>query len=84
MRQCFQTANKNGKINVPVKAQDADITINSGDTIIADLNGVVCIPKDLLERVVDMLPGLAEADEKVEAAVNNGVTFAEASKMYRN
>lgn len=47
-------------------------------------NGVVVIPHDKLESVVEMLPGLVEADDKVKDDVNNGVSVQEAFQRHRN
>ncbi|KAF2157743.1 RraA-like protein [Myriangium duriaei CBS 260.36] len=74
------------EINAPVKLQtdEQDAIIHPGDIIIADLNGVVCIPQDLADRIVDLMASQAEADEKVAADIRAGRTFTEASKEHRS
>lgn len=57
--------------------------IQPGDYIVADLNGVVCIPQDLLEKTLELLPTLTQADENMAEAISKGMTFKEASKTYR-
>jgi regulator of RNase E activity RraA len=60
-----------------------DATIIPGDWIVGDLNGVICIPRSVASKVVELLPQLGEAESKIEADIDNGVTFAAASKEYR-
>ena len=76
---------KVGEVNGPVRLQseDQDAVINPGDIIIADMNGVVCIPQSLAEKVVDLIPSQVEADEKVAAEIWQGRTVAESMKEHR-
>jgi len=76
---------KLGEVNGPVRLQseDQEAVINPGDIIIADLNGVVCIPQSLAEKVVDLIPSQVEADEKVAADIWKGRTVAESMKEHR-
>ena len=71
--------------DTPVKLQseDQDITIHPGDYIIGDANGVVVLPKDLAEKAQPLMKAQVAADEKVGAAVDEGMSFAEASKKFR-
>ena len=73
------------QINTPLKLQsaDQDATIHPGDYLIADLNGVVCLPKGLAEKAVDLIAPQVEADELIAADLASGRTFAEASKEHR-
>lgn len=59
------------EVGVPVKLQSSiqDATINPGDYIIADQDGVVAIPSELAERVLELIPGIAGADEKAAKAI---------------
>ena len=57
--------------------------IEPGDYIIGDLNGVVAVPKSLIAQVLDLLPQLVAAERKVTEDIDNGVTFAEATKRHR-
>lgn len=59
------------------------VTINSGDYIVGDLNGVVCIPRTLVVEVVTLLAHLVEADRKVAEDIDQGATFAAATKQHR-
>lgn len=63
--------------------ENLDVTINAGDYIIGDLNGIVCLPKALAEKAISLIPSQVEADEKIAAAIQRGRKFAEASQEYR-
>lgn len=73
-------------VNVPVKLQtdEQDITINPGDYLIGDLNGVVVLPKDLAERAIPLMAKQVAADSKMAVEIEKGMTFAEASKRFRS
>ena len=45
--------------------------------------GAVCIPAKLLDKVLEMLPRLVSADEKVMKDVEAGMTVKEAFKLHR-
>lgn len=47
------------------------------------LEGVVVIPKDLLDDLLELMPKLVEADEKVKAEVEKGMPVFEAFQRYR-
>ncbi|OAQ83855.1 ribonuclease e inhibitor rraa dimethylmenaquinone methyltransferase protein [Purpureocillium lilacinum] len=72
-------------VNVPVRlqAEEQDITINPGDYLIADLNGVVVLPKDLAEAALPLMAKQVAADTKVAAALQEGISFTEASAKFR-
>jgi regulator of RNase E activity RraA len=72
-------------VNVPVKLQsdEQDITINPGDYVIGDLNGVVVLPKDQAEKVFPMMEKQGVADAKMAVAITGGMSFVEASKRFR-
>jgi len=75
------------EINVPVQLsseiQKAATTINPGDFIIADLDGVVCCPKDLVQRVLEVIPAIAAADAKCGEAIKAGMSVEEAFAKFR-
>jgi regulator of RNase E activity RraA len=69
--------------SVRLNSEDQDAVVNPGDIIVADINGVVCIPKILAEQVVGLIPSQVEADEKVAADIKRGRSVAEAMKEHR-
>ncbi|KAF7197398.1 4-hydroxy-4-methyl-2-oxoglutarate aldolase, partial [Pseudocercospora fuligena] len=73
------------EVDVPLRLQSTcqEATINPGDFIIADLNGVVCIPKDLARQCLDAIPAIAKADERCAEAIKQGMGVEEAFKTFR-
>ncbi|CAK1363991.1 unnamed protein product [Cercospora beticola] len=73
------------EINGPVRfnSEEQDSYINPGDILIADLNGVVCLPKDLAEQALDLIASQVEADENVAKDIRNGVLVGESMKKHR-
>jgi regulator of RNase E activity RraA len=69
-------------VQVPL---DIDGTIiEPGDLVFSDAtNGVVIIPQSKVANVVEMLPGLVGADDRVKEDVVQGVTVQEAFKKHR-
>ena len=56
-------------------------TVNRGQLIVGDVNGVAVIPAHLEEQVVELLPKLVEQDDKVRQALEAGQTAGEAFKL---
>lgn len=69
--------------NVPVKIGEA--TVAPGDIVMMDPieNGVVAVPQDKIEELLELLPKLVGADEKVIADVEQGVSVEEAFRRHR-
>ena len=57
--------------------------ISPGDYLIGDLNGVVCLPKQLAEKAVALMASQVEADERIARDLREGRSFQEASKEHR-
>jgi len=72
-------------INVPVRlnSDDQDAYISPGDYLIADANGVVCLPQELAEQAIELIASQVEADSNISADVKKGSTFSDASKKHR-
>lgn len=72
-------------VNTPVKIQNhfQDMTISPGDILMADLDGVVVCPAELLGQAIPLIRPQVQADQKMAEAIKNGMTFTEASKMFR-
>ncbi|KAK3945476.1 ribonuclease E inhibitor RraA/Dimethylmenaquinone methyltransferase [Diplogelasinospora grovesii] len=73
-------------VNVPVKLQtdEQDITINPGDYLVGDLNGVVVLPRDLAEQALPLMKKQVQADTQMAAHISNGMGFSEASRAFRS
>lgn len=72
-------------VNVPVTVPSGEqtVTVHPGDYVIADLNGVVVLPKDLAAEAIPLMRPQVEADAKMAVEIRKGMTFAEASKKFR-
>ncbi|KAI9806121.1 MAG: hypothetical protein M1833_004528 [Piccolia ochrophora] len=78
-----------GAGSVPLAVQTpltvGETVVKPGDIIVSDpLNGVVCIPRDLLSSVLELLPGIVAADDRVIEDVRRGVGVKEAFRRHRN
>jgi len=73
-------------VNEPVKAcnDGRDIVINPGDYLMGDINGVVILPNGLAEQAIPLMAKQVEADSQMAVAIQNGMTFADASKKFRS
>lgn len=73
------------EIDSPVSLQPSiqEAQINPGDYIITDLNGVVCLPAELAEKVLEIVPSIAVADEKCAEAIRGGMPVQEAFATFR-
>lgn len=62
-----------------------ETTVAPGDIVMMDpeARAVVSIPYGLLDRVLELLPGLVKADENVLAEVEAGGEVGEAFRKYR-
>ncbi|KXH62315.1 DlpA domain-containing protein [Colletotrichum salicis] len=70
-------------VEVPINVDGT--VVNPGDLVFADLvNGVVVIPKDKVDQVLELLPRLTAADDKVKADVLNGTSVFDAFKTHRS
>lgn len=72
-------------VDVPVKlaSVDQDMTINPGDYLVGDLNGVVVLPKEAAAEVVALAKKQVEADAKMMEEIKKGMSLVEASKKFR-
>ena len=59
------------------------MTIHPGDFFVGDLDGVVVIPQDLVEKVIPLLGPQVEADVRMAEAIAGGMGFVDAARRYR-
>ena len=73
-------------VNVPVKLQtdEQDMTVRPGDYIVADLNGVVVLPRELAEAALPLMAKQVAADSAMAVEISKGMSFTEASKKFRS
>lgn len=68
-------------INVPVSV--ADIRIRPGDIVFGDADGVVVIPKEYEERVLQVAEQIEAAEEKIRNAIADGMRLVDARVKFR-
>jgi regulator of RNase E activity RraA len=56
-----------------VSIRIGSIEIRPGDVLVGDLNGVVCVPKDDRETVLEQAEAMAKREDDVRAAIRDGV-----------
>ena len=66
-----------------LQSEEQEAVINPDDYLIGDLNGVVCLPRGLAEKAIELMASQVEADVKVARDITGGQTFTEASKEPR-
>ncbi|KAF8943657.1 hypothetical protein BGZ47_005202 [Haplosporangium gracile] len=75
------------RINVPITMQPnkdhPSVTIHAGDYVVADADGVVVIPKDLLAKVEAQCKKATAIDDQCMAALKSGEGIAATFKKYR-
>lgn len=60
------------------------LTLLQGDIIFCDpLEGVVAIPQELLDQVLELMPKLVAMDDKVKDAVSQEMNVFDAFKQFR-
>ena len=57
--------------------------VATGDVIVADGTGIVCVPADRADEVVRIAEALAADDEQATREIESGLTFAEAMQKFR-
>ena len=69
-----------------VRVSVGETTVEPGDIVMIDPfeNGVVAVPQGKVDELLELLPKLVGADEKVIADVEQGVSVQEAFKRYRS
>lgn len=52
-----------------LQTDEQNATINLGDYLISDLNGVVSLPRELAEEAIPLIAPQAEADRKIASDI---------------
>ncbi|SAK61214.1 diguanylate cyclase [Caballeronia temeraria] len=74
LNPCGPTKSVAGRVNIPISAAGA--SVNPGDLIVGDADGVVVIPKDDVARIVELAQKKLDAETARIAAIRNGDTRA--------
>ncbi|MDE1858101.1 MAG: RraA family protein [Thaumarchaeota archaeon] len=67
-------------VNKPVSI--SDVLVSPGDLILADDNGVVCIPRAKVNEVLSALEEIGEREAGIAEALSRGVPLTEARKQF--
>ncbi|KAI9631773.1 ribonuclease E inhibitor RraA/Dimethylmenaquinone methyltransferase [Dioszegia hungarica] len=57
--------------------------VEPGDIVVADIDGVVVIPRSVEDQIIPLMIRQTQADAKVAESIKAGMTFVEASKKHR-
>ena len=60
-------------VNVPVAV--SGVQVRPGDIILGDDSGVLCIPKEVAEKVLEIAKHIEEVEQKIIAEVTKGSTL---------
>lgn len=66
-------------VNVPVSI--SGVQVKPGDIILGDATGVLCIPAERAEEVLEVAREIAEKEKVIEEMVKSGMTLREARKQ---
>jgi 4-hydroxy-4-methyl-2-oxoglutarate aldolase len=64
---------RNGPGTVGLRVNLGDVSIDSGDILVGDRDGVVVVPQGLAEDVLERLEGVRAAEQALEAKVREGL-----------
>jgi regulator of RNase E activity RraA len=63
--------------------RDSPVVVHPGDVIVADLDGIVCIPLDLVEPVIQSCEKYVAIDDQCMKALQEGHGVKETFAKYR-
>ncbi len=68
---------RNGPGTAGLPVTMAGVHINSGDIILGDLDGVVVVPHNKIDTVIERLAGILAAEAELDARVKGGLKMAD-------
>jgi len=70
-----------GEIGVPVSA--GGVRVRTGDWIVGDDDGVVCIPEDKITEIANRAMGVLEQENRVRVEIDRGSTLGKVIELLR-
>ncbi|MCQ9208309.1 MAG: orotidine 5'-phosphate decarboxylase [Omnitrophica bacterium] len=70
-----------GEIGIPIVV--AETRVRSGDWIVGDDDGVVCIPQEKITEVANRAMGILEQENRLRAEIDRGSTLAKVIELLR-
>ena len=65
-----------------VPARVGGVEVRPGDVIVGDVDGVVCVPRNVAEEVLELAEETAETEDEIRELVRDGVDPLEAFERY--
>ena len=67
-------------INVPVSL--CGVRVEAGDIVVADDSGVVIVPEEMADKILQAAKSIAESEKFIEAEIEKGAKLSEARKKF--
>ena len=73
---------RNGPGSVGLAISIGGVTVNPGDVVVGDGDGVVVVPQDALEDVIGHVHEIRRQESEMEAKVKEGLTYPDSWRAY--
>ena len=73
---------RNGPGTVGLAISIGGVTVNPGDVLVGDVDGVVVVPRDALDDVIGHVDEIRRMEGEVEAKVKDGLTYPDSWRAY--
>ena len=73
---------RNGPGTVGLAISVGGVTVNPGDVVVGDVDGVVVVPQDALDDVINHVNEIKRMETEVEAKVRDGLTYPDSWRAY--
>ena len=73
---------RNGPGTVGLAITIGGVTVNPGDILVGDVDGVVVVPQDALDDVIGHVDEIKRMESEVEARVKDGLTYPDSWRAY--
>ena len=73
---------RNGPGTVGLAISIGGVTVNPGDVVVGDVDGVVIVPQDALDGVIAHVDEIKRMESEMEAKVKGGLTYPDSWRAY--